>query len=200
VAKFDLHQWVRARIAPLVAGLDGVGLTPTALTFLGLLLNFGAAWVVWQGELFWGGIAFLLASAFDMLDGALARRQGTVTKLGAFLDSTFDRISEAALFVAILHDMRLHEYALPWLPELTVVVLAGSLTTSYARARAEGLGTECKVGWLERPERIVLLGAGLLLGRVALGYVMFALVPLTWFTVIQRIAHVWPKLDHPPEA
>jgi CDP-diacylglycerol--glycerol-3-phosphate 3-phosphatidyltransferase len=191
---------VRARIVPLVAGLDAAGFTPTTLTFLGLVLNIGAAWVVWQGELFWGGIAFLLASAFDMLDGALARRQGTVTKLGAVLDSTFDRISEAALFAAILHDMRLHEYALPWLPELTMVVLAGSLTTSYARARAEGLGTECKVGWLERPERIVMLGAGLMLGRTALGFVIFALAPLTWITVVQRIAHVWPKLNHPPEA
>lgn len=200
MAKLDLHQMVRARIAPLVAGLDAAGFTPTTLTFLGLVLNIGAAWVVWQGELFWGGLAFLFASAFDMLDGALARRQGTVTKLGAFLDSTFDRVSEAALFTAILHDMRLHEYALPWLPELTVVVLAGSLTTSYARARAEGLGTECKVGWLERPERIVLLAAGLLLGRTALGFVIFALAPLTWITVFQRIAHVWPKLNHPPEA
>ncbi len=186
-------------MAPLVAGLDAAGFTPTTLTFLGLLLNFGAAFVVWQGQLFWGGIAFLFASAFDMLDGALARRQDRVTQLGAFLDSTFDRVSEAALFAALIHDMRLHEYALPWLPEITLVALAGSLTTSYVRARAEGLGTECKVGWLERPERIVMLTAGLLLGRTVLGFVLFALAFLTWVTVIQRIVHVWPKLDQPSE-
>ncbi len=199
MSKLDLHDAVRGKVTPLVAALDRVGFTPTSLTFLGLLLNFGAAWVVWEGHLFWGGLAFLLASAFDMLDGALARRQGRVTELGAFLDSTFDRVSETALFVALLHDQAHHAYSLPWIGEITLIALAGSLTISYARARAEGLRTECKVGWLERPERIVLLGVGLLLGRPVLGFVLFALAPLTWITVIQRIAHVWPKLNRPPQ-
>ncbi len=185
-------------MTPLVSALDTVGFTPTTLTFLGLFLNFGAAFVVWEGYLFWGGLAFLLASAFDMLDGALARRQGRVTDLGAFLDSTFDRVSETALFVALLHDQVHHVYSLPWTRELTLIALAGSLTTSYARARAEGLRTDCKVGWLERPERIVLLGLGLVFGRTALGFVIFALAALTWVTVVQRIVHVWPKLDRPP--
>jgi len=198
MSKFDLHQSVRAKVDPVVGFLDSAGMTPTTLTFLGLFLNFGAAYVVWQGHLFWGGLAFLVASAFDMLDGALARRQGRVTQLGAFLDSTFDRLSETALFVALLHDQALHVYSLPWIGEITLLALAGSLTTSYARARAEGLQTECKVGWLERPERIVLLSAGLLAGRSALGFVLFALAVLSWVTVVQRIAHVWPKLNRPP--
>jgi CDP-diacylglycerol--glycerol-3-phosphate 3-phosphatidyltransferase len=200
VSKIDLHQTVRAWTAPVVRFLDAAGFTPLTLTFLGLFFNLGAAYLVWQGHLFWGGWAFLVASGFDMLDGALARRQLRVTPLGAFLDSTFDRLSEVALFVAILHDVVSHAHSLPWLPEITLLALAGSLVTSYARARAEGLGTECKVGWVERPERVILLGVGLLLGRGVTDFVLFALAVMTWITVVQRIAHVWPKLNRPPQA
>lgn len=199
MSKIDLHQVIRDRIQPLVRVLDAAGFSPTLLTFVGLFLNFGAAAIVWQGHLFFGGLAFLFASGFDMLDGALARRQNRVTLLGAFLDSTFDRLSETALLLGLLHDMRLNQYSLPWLSELTLLALAGSLITSYARARAEGLGTECRVGWLERPERIVLLSAGLMLGRTATGFMVFALAILTWVTVAQRIVHVARKLDRPQE-
>ncbi len=199
VSKFDMHQTVRGWIQPVVRVLDAAGFSPTFLTFAGLFLNFGAAAIVYRGHLFWGGLAFLLASAFDMLDGSLARRQNRASELGAFLDSTFDRLSETALFLGLLHDMRIHTYTLPWLTELTLLALAGSLITSYARARAEGLGRECKVGWLERPERILLLGLGLILGRTATGFVVFALAFLTWITVIQRIAHVWRQLNGPPD-
>jgi CDP-diacylglycerol--glycerol-3-phosphate 3-phosphatidyltransferase len=194
VSKFNLHQSIRSLSTPIVAGLDAVGMNPTALTFLGLFLNFGAAYVVWTGHLVWGGLAYLLASAFDMLDGGLARRQGRVSRLGAFLDSTFDRLSETAMFVAIIHDITVNEYALPWLGEIALLALAGSLTTSYVRARAEGLNQECKVGWVERPERIVLTVVGMLMGRTILGFVIFALAVLSWITVVQRIAHVWRQL------
>ena len=202
VMKQNLQETIRGWISPLVAGLDRLGFSPTSLTIVGLLLNFGAAAIVWTGELMWGGLAYLFASGFDMLDGSLARRQGKVTRLGAFLDSTFDRLSETAIFVAVLHDTQVHEYALPWLPEITLLGLAGSLITSYARARAEGLGEECKVGWLERPERIVLMVVGLMAGRSVLGFLLFALAILSWVTVVQRIAHVWSKLlnDKPGDA
>ena len=199
VSKTNLHQIVRDRVQPLVRVLDAAGFSPTFLTFVGLFLNFGAAAIVWKRHLFWGGLAYLVASAFDMLDGALARRQNRVSLLGAFLDSTFDRLSETALFLALLHDLRISEYNLPWLPELLLLALAGSLITSYARARAEGLGGECKVGWLERPERIVLLSVGLMLGRTATGFVIFALCILTWVTVVQRIAYVARTLGRPEE-
>lgn len=189
-----VERTVRGWVRPLVAALDAVGVQPNALTVTGLLLNFGAAVVVAAGELLWGAAAFLFASLFDMLDGALARRRGTASRLGAFLDSTFDRLSETALFLALLVDHSHWPYGPVWMPEAILVALAGSLTTSYARSRAETLGQECKVGWVERPERVVLLVLGLALGRTALGFVIFALAVLTWFTVAQRIAHVWRNL------
>lgn len=189
---------VRAGAAPIVSLLQRMGVDPTFLTFLGLGLNVAAAYVVWIGELRWGAAAFLGASVFDMLDGSLARLQGRESKLGAFLDSTFDRLSETALFVALLHDMIVRGWGPSWLPEFTLLALAGSLSTSYARARAEGLGLECKVGWLERPERVLMLTAGLALGENILGFVIFALAVLSWWTTAQRIAHVWRTLGGPP--
>jgi len=192
-----VERVVRGWASPLVSFFDATGISPTALTVLGLFLNFGAAAVVWTGSLRWGAVAFLGASVFDMLDGSLARRRGQESRLGAFLDSTFDRLSESALFVALLHDILIHGYGPTWLPEATLLALAGSLATSYVRARAEGVGQACKVGWLERPERVVLLVAGLLVGRPFLGYVIFSLAVLTWWTTFQRIAHVWRALDPP---
>jgi CDP-diacylglycerol--glycerol-3-phosphate 3-phosphatidyltransferase len=182
-------------MSPLVAVLDTLGVSPNSLTVLGLLLNFGAAVVVGMGELVYGAVAFLVASAFDMLDGSLARRRGEASKLGAFLDSTFDRLSETALFVALLVDHARTPYGPEWMAPVIVVALAGSLTTSYARARSESLGQDCKVGWVERPERVVILVLGLVLGRTILGYAIFALAILSWVTVIQRISHVARNID-----
>lgn len=189
--RITLEARVRGAVSPLVAALDSLGVGPDLLTGIGLLLNVGAAAVVATGELFWGAWAFLFASAFDLLDGSLARRQGRASARGAFLDSTFDRVSETALFLALLHDRLNHPYGPPWMPLVILMALAGSLSTSYARARAEGLGQSCKVGWLERPERVLLLVMGLAAGRMVLGYVLFALAVLSWVTTAQRIRHVW---------
>lgn len=189
-----VERTVRSWAAPLVASLDALGVSPNSLTVAGLLLNFGAAAVVGFGELRWGALAFLVASGFDMLDGSLARRRGVASRLGAFLDSTFDRLSETALFLALLIDHARTPYGPDWMPAAILVALAGSLTTSYARSRSETLGQDCKVGWVERPERVVLLVIGLVTTRVVLGYVVFALMILTWVTVVQRIAHVWKHL------
>ena len=191
-----LERALRAWVSPLVAAMDALGISPNALTVAGLLLNFGAAVVVASGELVLGALAFLFASAFDMLDGSLARRRGMASRLGAFLDSTFDRLSETALFLALLIDHARTPYGPDWMPEAILIALAGSLTTSYARARSESLGQECKVGWVERPERVVLLVLGLVLGREILGFSIFALAALTWLTVLQRILHVVRNIDH----
>ena len=185
---------VRGWIRPIVGLLAALRVDPTVLTVVGLLLNFGAAAVVWTGELRWGALAFLFASLFDMLDGSLARSMGRESRLGAFLDSTFDRLAETALFVAILHDLLVRGWGPSWMPEVVLVALAGSLATSYARARAEGLGQDCKVGWVERPERVILLVVGLAAGTTVLGFVLFALAALSWWTTFQRIAHVWRAL------
>jgi CDP-diacylglycerol--glycerol-3-phosphate 3-phosphatidyltransferase len=188
------ERLARRWIAPIVRLLARLHVDPTLLTFLGLFLNFGAAYIVWTGDLRTGALAFLLASLFDMLDGSLARSLGRASRLGAFLDSTFDRLSETALFVALLHDLLRRGYGPSWLPETLLLALAGSLATSYARARAEGLGQECKVGWLERPERVLMLVVGMALGDRALGFVIFALAALSWWTTMQRIVHVWRAL------
>jgi CDP-diacylglycerol--glycerol-3-phosphate 3-phosphatidyltransferase len=182
-------------MSPLIAALDALGVSPNSLTVLGLVLNVGAAAIVATGELVYGAIAFLVASAFDMLDGSLARRRGTASKLGAFLDSTFDRLSETAMFVTLLIDHAAHPYGPDWMAPVILVALAGSLTTSYARARSESLGQDCKVGWVERPERVVILVLGLVLGREILGFAIFALAILSWFTVLQRILHVAKNID-----
>ena len=193
-----VERAVRGFVAPLIAALDALGVSPNALTVTGLLLNFAAAAVVGMGHHVWGALAFLFASGFDMLDGGLARRRGVDGKLGAFLDSTFDRLSETALFLALLIDHAARPYGPDWIPAAILVALAGSLTTSYARARSESLGQECKVGWVERPERVVMLVIGLVVGPTALGFVIFALAGLTWWTVGQRIAHVWRHIDAEP--
>jgi CDP-diacylglycerol--glycerol-3-phosphate 3-phosphatidyltransferase len=179
----------RARtVARTVAvGIGRTGVTPNALTVIGLVLNVVVAAVLAAGYLAVGGALLLAAGAFDMLDGALARSTGQMTKFGAFLDSTLDRYSELIVFGGLL----LHFQASGLLVEATLVfaAAAGSVMVSYARARAEALGFNCEVGWLPRPERILLLAAGLLLGYPAVA--LWVLAVLTNVTAVQRIFHVW---------
>jgi CDP-diacylglycerol--glycerol-3-phosphate 3-phosphatidyltransferase len=177
----------------LVGPLAHTGITPNGLTMLGFALSVVAGLVLASQALVPGGLLVLLAGAFDMLDGALARVKNQKTPFGAFLDSTLDRYSEAAVFlglqVAFLRDADPDWLSLSGVV-LCLLVLVGSLMISYTRARAEGLGLDCEVGWLQRPERILALGIGLLLPRQLLLAVLAALALLTHVTVLQRIAHV----------
>ncbi len=181
----DLKQQARARVRPIVLGLDRLGLTPNSVSVIGLLITFVAAWIAAEGRLFLGAIVLLVGSAFDMLDGDLARLQGRESKQGAFLDSNFDRLAESALFAGLAWFYMQHFDDRSAL--LCLLTLAGSLTTSYARARAEGLGTTCYGGWLQRPERMVLVIAGMLLGRHILSLILAVLAVATWATTAQRI-------------
>jgi CDP-diacylglycerol--glycerol-3-phosphate 3-phosphatidyltransferase len=174
----------------IVTPLARLGVSPNALTLAGFLLNLVTAVVIASGHLTWGGMLVLLSGVFDMLDGALARVANKKTVFGAFFDSTMDRISEAALFFGVLLYYYQHGGALLELT-LTYVAVIGSLMVSYARARAEGLGLECKVGLFQRPERVVALGLGLLFGRPALEIAIAALAIISSITVVQRIAHIW---------
>ena len=167
----------------VVRAIAASWLTPKHLTIVGFFLTVGVAVVIANGWEQLGGVLVILAGLFDMLDGALARVRGLKTKFGAFLDSTLDRFSEAALLGGVLWAYPTREIAL-----LVLVALTGSLLVSYTRARAEGLGVNCEVGLLPRPQRIVLLAAGLITG-----YVLIALAVLAVFTnvtTIQRILHV----------
>jgi len=190
----DIKLKVRAKVRPLVLALDRMGLTPNGVSVIGLLISFLAAWIAARGDLFLGAIILLIGSTFDMLDGDLARLQGKESRRGAFLDSNFDRLAESGLFAGLAWYFMTHasddRAAL-----LCLLTLAGSLTTSYARARAEGLGTTCYGGWLQRPERIVLIILGMLLGRPILVLVLVVLTVATWATTVQRILTVMRNLD-----
>lgn len=150
-------------INAMVRGLASAGIPPNVLTTIGVLINMGCAVLFGFGEFFWAGIVLIVANLFDMLDGNVARLTGRVTKYGGFLDSTLDRLSDMAQFIGIMI------FYSRMTPEHSVlnVALAGigmvaSVLVSYTTARSEGLGVKANVGFLQRPERVVLLIIGAL--------------------------------------
>ena len=132
---------------------------------VGLVGNLAAAVLIWQGLYFLGGVAFIVGSVMDTLDGRYARASGKGTLFGAFLDSTLDRIEEGLVLTAVAYRFALSgdEFA----AAMCVVVVLGSLMVSYTRARAEALGVECKVGLATRPVRVVILSIGLVFAKGA---------------------------------
>jgi CDP-diacylglycerol--glycerol-3-phosphate 3-phosphatidyltransferase len=192
-----IQAWGRRMADRVVGPLRRTPVTPNALTVVGLLLNLITALILAQGWLVAGGFALLFAGLFDMLDGALARVKGAGSTFGAFFDSTLDRLAEAAVGVGLAwHFMNTGPAdRLPLL--LTYLTIVGSLLISYARARAEGLGLECKVGLVARPERVLILALGLLAGSIGIIVALGILTVSTFGTVAQRIYHVW-KVTQPP--
>lgn len=194
---------------PIGRYLAARGVSPDHLTFLGLCLSLLAALLLGKGFFFAAGFVLLLAGLFDILDGDVARERGIVSQFGAFLDSTLDRVSEGALYIGLAYFyFTRSQTATVWMrgmfegsaewgdadgPTLGVLALATlilSFLVSYTRARAEGLGLECKVGVMERPERLLTLGAGALLGHRFMPGVLGVLFILTLVTVLQRVYHV----------
>ena len=189
----------RAKVKPVVLTLDRIGLSPLSVSLIGLAITALSGFIVAKGWLFLGALVFALGSAFDMLDGDLARLQGTVSRRGAFLDSCFDRLGEAFLFAGLTwYFATLDRGADPVALTLITAVVVGSLTTSYVRARAEGVGETCTVGFFQRTERVILLTVAILLGRWALVPVLAFLAAATLATTVQRIVHVAGKLEGPP--
>jgi CDP-diacylglycerol--glycerol-3-phosphate 3-phosphatidyltransferase len=178
----------RGLVQPLAVGLARAGVQANWLTYAGFILNVGVALLVAEGWLMVGGALFLLVNALDFLDGAVARASGTAGGYGAFLDSVLDRYSEAVVFVGLLVWFARADD----LPAMAAAALAlvGSFMVSYCRARAEGLGLDCEVGLLQRPERIIVLGIGMILHEYALFYVLVGLALLTNVTAAQRMRHV----------
>jgi len=168
-------------------------ITPTAITWFGFLLAAGAAALIIKGHLLIAGFVVLIAGFFDMLDGALARRTNQTTRFGAVLDSTLDRLSEAVLLLGILVHYAGEQSLIGIL--LVSVALIGSLLVSYIRARAEALGFECQVGLFTRTERVIILVLGLLLNQIdnALIIALAIVVVFSFFTVGQRLLHVWKQ-------
>ena len=176
-------------------------LTPNTISVTGLALNLVAAALVWQRYFFLAGIAFVVGSVMDTLDGRYSRMSGKGSEFGAFLDSTLDRMEEGIVLAAVAayFAARGDDLAVA----AVVVAVLGSLMVSYTRARAEALGVECKVGLATRPVRVVILSAGLLFAKGAsvgefelLEPAIYAMALLTSVTVLQRVLHVRRQLRH----
>lgn len=187
----------RAQAERVARLLRWTRLTPIALTAIGLLLNGVAAGLLAGGWLVAGGLLILVAGLFDLLDGAMGRITGRLTPLARFLDSTADRYSEALLYAGLLY------HILDGADARTGALLihaaaGGSLLVSYTRARAEALGYQLQVGLLPRPERLLILAAGLILGQVS--WTLWLLALLTNVTAVQRIVHLWRLAGPPPGA
>jgi len=203
-----------AALTPLVALLARLGVGPNALTTIGCAFSVGAGIAFFEGAFRLGAALLLVSGICDMLDGQVARSQSKVSRFGAFLDSTLDRFAEAFVLIGIagfylvnlvdlVHDPArvmsevsrgLEPRTWAVLSLTAMMALVGSFMVSYTRARAEGLGLDGKVGWFERPERLLLV---MFAGAFGVGPVMpGALLVLTVFsfgTAAQRVAHVWKQ-------
>ena len=180
-------KWLLDRI---VGALAATGINPNLLTFLGLIVNFGAAANFAVGNFRAGAIIIFFAGFLDMLDGQVARRQNRVTAFGAFYDSTLDRYADMALYMGLLVYYSVSGRT-PYVV-LAAVATAGSVMVSYARARAESLIPLCKVGFMERPERLVLLILGGLSARMAPA--LWVIATISTITVIHRVYYTWQEL------
>jgi phosphatidylinositol phosphate synthase len=169
-------------------------LTPNAISLTGFALCLVAAVLVWQDHYVLGGIAFIVGSVCDTLDGRYARASGNGSPFGAFLDSTLDRVEEGVVLTAVASNFSQARDDVA-VAAVVVAVLA-SLMVSYTRARAEALGVECKVGIADRAVRVVILSAGLVLAGIGdvLKIAVFVLAGLAVITVVQRVWHVRRQL------
>ena len=192
-------------INAMVRTLASLGIHPNILTTTGVTINIGCGILFGFGEFFWAGVALIVANLFDMLDGNVARQSGTVSKFGSFLDSSLDRLSDMVSFLGIMvfyaRDVPQHS--------VVNVLLAGigmmsSVMVSYTTARSEGLGVKANVGFLQRPERIVLLIIGGLstwdwnssnffFNRMP--QVLWVLAIGSLWTMIQRMFFIWKEFE-----
>ena len=191
----EIRKVIAHRLSyPIVRLLARTGVTPNALTWFGLLLSLGAAVLIALKQPFAAGFVVLFAGLFDMLDGALARFTDKITRFGAILDSTLDRLGEVVVLLGILIFF-VRELSIPGI--LVVgFTLPGVLLVSYLRARAEAAGLTGEVGFFTRTERVIVLSLGLLLSGIdyaliiSLGIIAF----FSYVTVIQRLLHVWYQI------
>ncbi len=185
-------------MSAIVHWLRNTGITPNIATTLGFVLTIVTALVLASGHFFWAGILLFCAGFFDMLDGALARIMQQSSAFGAFLDSTMDRYSESATFFALAYYYS-NQPGMRTELMLIFMVLIGSLMVSYVKARAEALRVECKDGFLQRPERVVLMIIALIIGW--LPPVLWIMAIFTNVTAIQRIYEVYWRMaaqeNHP---
>src|SRR5918998_1277117 len=181
---------LRAIIQACVA----LGIHPNTLTLIGVLINVVAAVALGRDQFILAGVIMIAANIFDFIDGKVAHITGTQSRFGAFWDSTLDRFSDIALFLGLIYlyaDLRRTDYVM-----VASLAMMFSIMTSYARARAESLIEKCKVGFMERPERIVLFMIGAFTDRMAA--VLWVILILSIFTVANRIHYTYLALNARP--
>ena len=186
-ARQAVADYVERPVARLLARL---GLTPNLVTLIGLAIAGAGAYLIATGHWWGGGLIVLFAGAFDMFDGALARATGKASDFGALLDSTIDRVSEAVVLLGLLAFYLSSNDDLGSI--LVYVALVGSIMVSYMRARSEGLGIDCKVGVMTRPERVVAIGTALIVGHwlpITMLVVLSVIGALTTVTAVHRLVH-----------
>ena len=185
---------------PGARAFRAVGFTPNAITLLGFAVCVVSAYLVASGWLLWGGVVFLAGSILDLFDGALARMTGQDSPFGALIDSVFDRLGEAALFVGMgIYILRadVSEDYRAWFISALMLALIFSQGVSYLRARGEGLGVFTRAGLMTRTERVFILGIGLLLGWIPwllLG-ILVAIAAVSCFTLFQRMFTIRGMLE-----
>jgi CDP-diacylglycerol--glycerol-3-phosphate 3-phosphatidyltransferase len=183
-------------IQAIVTALALSRVHPNVLTFIGLLINIWAAFLFSYGKFVPAGLVVIGAGLFDMVDGRVARETNRVTRFGGFFDSVLDRYSDLALLVGLLiYYASINRF---FYVVLTAIVMTGTVLTSYARARAENTIPKCKIGFLERPERVVLIIIGALANRMA--PVLWVIAVLSNVTVISRIVFTWEETKRIGEA
>ena len=189
--------WICGKVIDRIVGALALSrIHPNVLTFLGLLINTWAAFLFAAGSFRWAGMVVIAAGLFDMVDGRVARETNRVTRFGGFFDSVVDRYSDLALFMGLLVSYASINHF--FYIVLTAIVMTGSVMVSYTRARAECTIPKCKVGFLERPERVVLIIIGALAGRMA--PVLWVIAVLSNLTVIHRMVYTWQETKRLEEA
>ena len=190
-------------IDAMVRALASAGISPNILTTIGVTINVGCALLFGFGEFFWAGVVLIVANLFDMLDGNVARLSGRVTKFGGFLDSSLDRLSDMVAFLGIImfyaRNVPQHSLLNVFLAGLGMIA---SVMVSYTTARSEGLGVKANVGFLQRPERMVLLIIGALstwnwtstnFFANRMPQVLWVLAIGSFWTMLQRMIYIWKE-------
>jgi len=188
ICLYPLELIIRASVA--------LRIHPNTLTFIGVLINFAAAWALARGRFVIAGVIMVIANIFDYIDGKVAHELNAVSAFGGFWDSVIDRFSDLSLFIGLIFlysSLQRTEYVM-----ITALAMMFAIMTSYTRARAESLIKKCKVGFMERPERIVLFMIGAFTNRMAA--VMWVILVLSVFTVADRIIYTYRELRETQQA
>jgi len=185
----SIKEWYVNFVDPATRFLVKHRIQPNLITTIGFVLSTLAAVYIFRDSLLIGGILILIGGTFDIFDGSVARATDRNSSFGAFFDSTLDRFSEIIIYLSLLYwftsrgDM--------WTGYAILIAMGGALMVSYTRARAEALGFDCLVGFLQRPERVVFIGFGAIFGRFSLVVAIYVVAILSVYTALQRVFHVY---------